>query len=206
MAADEAKPTTDKAKPAAAAATPPAKDANSDTKKTAPAATKTKPAESATKPTIEDAKPPKGPKAQEFYRLQAEMNTLLADLANLQIQFRTANEDKQATIKQQWAELIAKGQKLSARWLEAAEKAYAEAPNQDKDITDLLARQLEKNVQKDDYEPAAVIGNLLMKNKCTDKHVPNLAGIAAFATNDFDAAKQYLAQAAEADRYKSLTK
>ena len=37
-----------------------------------------------------------------------------------------------------------------------------------------------------------------MENKCPDKRVPNLAGIAAFAVSDFDAAEKYLEQAEKA--------
>jgi cyclophilin family peptidyl-prolyl cis-trans isomerase len=44
-----------------------------------------------------------------------------------------------------------------------------------------------------------------MKLKCRDKHVPNLAGIAAFAVDDFDNAESYLVTAAKAGRYESLT-
>ena len=36
-----------------------------------------------------------------------------------------------------------------------------------------------------------------MDNKCADKRVPNLAGVAAFAISDFDAAEKYLKQAQE---------
>ena len=50
---------------------------------------------------------------------------------------------------------------------------------------------LDEMVQADDYEPAAKIGKLLMDNKCAEKRVPNLAGIAAFAVSDFDAAEKY---------------
>ena len=142
----------------------------------------------------------RGPQAQEFYRIQSEMNTVLAELANLQVQFRTANEDKQATIKQQWDELMAKGKTLDPKLIAAAEKAYEEAPNADKGITDLLLRLLHHDVKNDDYEPAAVIGKLLMENKCPEKRVANLAGIAAFATNDFDAAKKYLEPGGEGRR------
>ena len=44
---------------------------------------------------------------------------------------------------------------------------------------------LDEEVQADDYEPAAKIGKLLMDNKCDEKEVANLAGIAAFAASDF---------------------
>lgn len=159
-------------------------------------------------PAADEASSPakRGPQAQEFYRLQGELNGLLAELANLQVRYRTADEDKQAALKQQWDELMAKGRKLEPKLIEAAEKAYAEAPNTDKDVTAFLVKLLAQRVQRDDYEPAAEIGKLLMDNKCAEKHVANLAGIAAFATSDFDDAEKYLAAAEKEGYYQSPPK
>ncbi len=153
----------------------------------------------------DDAPPPakRGPKAAEFYAQQGEMNTLLAELAQLQIKYRTADEEKRAEILQQWKDLIAKGEAIEPKLIEAAKKAYAESPNADNEITKFLVTLLFERVEADDYEPAAEIGRLLMENKCSEKAVANLAGIAAFAVSDFDAAEKYLIQAAKAGYYQS---
>ena len=55
----------------------------------------------------------------------------------MQVKYRAADEDKRAEIQQQWKELIAKGEKMEPKLIEAAEKAYAESPNTDQEITDL---------------------------------------------------------------------
>ena len=88
------------------------------------------------------AKP--GPQAEEFYRLHSQMNALLGELADLQVKYRTADDEQRAEIQQQWKELIAKGEKLEPKLIAAAEKAYAEAPNADKQITDFLVRLLRR--------------------------------------------------------------
>ena len=147
-----------------------------------------------------------GPQAEEFRRIHGEMNAVLAKLAGLQVKFRTANEDKQAEIQLQWKEMVAKGEEIEPKLVEAAKKAYAEAPNKDKNIADFLVQLLGGHVQRDEYEPAATIGKLLMDHKCPDKRLPNLAGIAAFATGDFDAAEKCLTQAAESGYYESPPK
>jgi cyclophilin family peptidyl-prolyl cis-trans isomerase len=149
------------------------------------------------------AKP--GPQAEAFYCLQGELNAVLAELANLQIEYRTAGEDKQATIKQQWKELIAQGKTIEPKLLEAAKKAYAESSEPDKNLTEFLVKLLTQSVQRDDYEPAAEIGRLLMKQNGADKRVANLAGIATFATNDFEAAEKYLGEAAKAGYYQNIS-
>jgi len=144
-----------------------------------------------------------GSKADEFHRLHSEMNSILAELAGLQVKYRTADEDKKAEIQQQWKELIDKGDKLEPKLIEAGEKAYAEAPNKDSQLTEWLVKLLAHKVQRDEYEQAAEVGKLLMENQCPGKNVPNLAGIAAFAVSDFDAAEKYLGQAAKNGYYQS---
>ena len=148
----------------------------------------------------------RGPAAEEFYRLHGELNTLLVELANLQVEYRTANEDKQSVIRTQWDQQIAKGNQIEPKLVEAAENAYAESPNTDPDLTDYLVILLDEKVQGDDYEPAAKLGKLLMENQCADKDVPNLAGVAAFAVGEFDDAEKYLLTAAKAGRYRSVSK
>ncbi len=145
----------------------------------------------------------RGPQAEEFYRLHGEMNALLGELAGLQVKYRTADEEKRAEIQQQWKDLITQGEKMEPKLIEAAKKAYAESPNADKDVTNYLVKLLAQKVHRDDYEPAAEIGKLLVENKCSEQRVPNLAGIAAFATSDFDAAEKYLGQAAKEGYYQS---
>lgn len=150
------------------------------------------------------AKP--GPQAEEFRKLHKQLNAVLAELAQLQIKYRTATEDERADILLQWKDLIAKGQKIEPKLIEAAEKAYAEAPNADKPLADFLAVLLEEMVQADNYEPAARIGKLLMDNKCSKKRVPNLAGIAAFAVSDFGTAEKYFNIAGMQGYFESASK
>jgi cyclophilin family peptidyl-prolyl cis-trans isomerase len=147
------------------------------------------------------AKP--GAKAEDFRVLHGQFNDLLAELAQLQIKYRTATEDQRADIQLKWKELVGKGQKLEPKLIDAAEKAYQEAPNADKQVVAFLVRLLEEEVQADDYEPAAKIGKLLMDNKCATKGVANAAGIAAFAVSDFASAEKYLNVANSQGFYKS---
>lgn len=153
----------------------------------------------------DDAAAP-GARTEEFRKVHRQLNSVLAELAQLQIKYRTANEDQRAEILLQWKELIAKGEKLEPKVFDAAEKAYAEAPNADKHLTDFLAMLLEEKVLADDYEPAARIGKLLMENNCTKKRVPNLAGIAAFAVSDFADAEDYFNAAGTQGYYQTAAK
>lgn len=148
----------------------------------------------------------RGPQTEEYYRIQGEMNGLLAELAGLQLKYRTASEQQREQILLQWNRLIARGEEIEPKLIDSAGKAFEEAPNTDKEITFFLMRLLAQGVQRDDYEPAYEIGRMLMENKSRDRHVMNLAGIAAFATNHFDDAEKYLGLAAESGYYKSSSK
>jgi cyclophilin family peptidyl-prolyl cis-trans isomerase len=145
------------------------------------------------------AKP--GPRAEEFRKIHAQMNTLLTKLLEQRIKYLTASAQQQQTIQLRWNDLMAEGRKLEPQMIAAAEKAYAEAPNADRQLTVFLVMLLDELVQADDYEPAARIGKLLMDNNCPEKPVANLAGIAAFAASDFDAAEKYLDTAAKQGFY-----
>jgi cyclophilin family peptidyl-prolyl cis-trans isomerase len=96
--------------------------------------------------------------------------------------------------------------------IETAEKAFVEAPNADKSVTDLLVDVLLGHVQTravgpagsrfvqvqtDDYDEAWRLAQVLIDNGCEDKRIYNAAGIAAFALQHFDAAEKYLKLAQE---------
>ncbi len=147
--------------------------------------------------------PNRGPEAKEFYRIQGEMNEILGKLGGLQMKYRTASEQQQDQIKLQWKDLMAQGEKIEPKLIDSAKKAFLEAPNADPQITLFLVRLMAQWVHEDDYEPAFTIGQMLMENKCVDPKIANFAGIAAFATNHFDAAEKYLVVAAEKGLYKS---
>jgi cyclophilin family peptidyl-prolyl cis-trans isomerase len=154
-----------------------------------PAGRPAKPADAAAAP----APPTKpGSAAEEFYRLNTQRKEFLAKLAELKVKYQSAGDEQRAGIEAQWKQYVAEGDKIREPLLAAAEKAYAEAPNTDPQITDFLVTVLRWNVQRDNYEPAARIGKLLMEHQCEQKRVPLLAGLAALMTADYDAAQRYL--------------
>ena len=139
----------------------------------------------------------RGAKADEFYRIQGEMNELIAKFAGLQMKYRTASEEQRDQILLQWKEYIAQGEKLEPKMIEAAKDAFIESPQGDKELPLLLYSLLIHYIQRDQYELAYEIGQMLMENGCIEKHTANLAGIAAFATNHYEDAEKYFLAAAE---------
>jgi len=143
----------------------------------------------------EAAPPPVDPAVKaaaqaEFDKIVTEWKSIVSELAGLQLRYRTANDDTQIEIQQQWVQLIAKGEQMEGPLFAAAQKAFAVAPNEDKNLTEFLMKSLAEKIRKDDYESAAQIGKLLMDHHCDSERLPALAGIAAFMIADFDTAEK----------------
>jgi cyclophilin family peptidyl-prolyl cis-trans isomerase len=143
------------------------------------------------------AKP--GPHAAEFQQALAQWKDLLAELGVVRGKHQKAEPTERAELQKQWDQLIAKGDAMQSKLIDAAEQAFVEAPNVDKNVTALLVNVATAEARADNYEEALRLAELLVKNKCLDKQAENLAGLSAFAVGDFDAAEKYL-KAAKADR------
>ena len=136
-----------------------------------------------------------GPKQAEFARVMGEWKDLLTKLENLRIQYRTADEKKRTEMQQQWKLLMGQATTLQEQLITTAQNAYREAPNANAQVTELLVALLNDWVQHDDYEKAFPIGKLLMDNKCPEKAVAGLAGMAAYCVQECDLAEAWLTEA-----------
>ena len=113
-------------------------------------------------------------------------------MRTLQGKYKTAKKEERAEILKQWDALIAKGDAAEPQLLAAAEKAFVEAPNADKELRDLLVSAAVQSVWEDNFEEAFRRAKLLADNKCNDKKVDALAGTAALMVADYDSAEKYL--------------
>jgi cyclophilin family peptidyl-prolyl cis-trans isomerase len=133
--------------------------------------------------------------AAEYQKVFAEWKDLISNLKSLQDKYKEAAPEGRDDLNKQWNETIGKGDALQARLIEAARKAYSEAPNADKQVTALLIDVLQEGMALDNYEEVLPLAEMLWKNNCGDKQVLVMAGVAAFAAGDFDKAEQYLKEA-----------
>ncbi len=141
------------------------------------------------------AKP--GPQAAEFARLLAQFKKLEADAGTIKLKYPTADAAQRPALRKEFDDLMAKMEVLLGQLVAAAEKAYIEAPNADREVTGLLCTMLEQWVQQDNDEDAYALGKLLLDHHCTIPQVADLAGTAAFAVGEPDAAEEYLKLAAK---------
>lgn len=121
---------------------------------------------------------------------------LLARLQGLQQEFPTADADRKAAIRTEFAEAVQQGEALEPQLIEAAEQTLAAPGEPREDVVQLLVGVLRAEVDADNYEEALRLGELLDKH-ASDARVANLTGIAAFAVGQFETAEKYFNQAAE---------
>ena len=151
--------------------------------------------------------PATGAKAAEFAKIEKEWNELIANLGALKSQYATTTDAaKKAEIRQQYEQGVATAKAMEGKLVEGAASAYAEAPNTDSKITEILVATLGDRVIREDYETAFKIGKLLMDNKCPDKFVPALAGPAAYCVNEYDLAEPWLKAAQESGMLAKISK
>lgn len=118
----------------------------------------------------------------------------IKNLRSLKTKYQAASEEELPPLKQAWDQLIARGEALIPEVREAA-KAYYLAVPQDPEASLFLVKLMQDYVERDDYEPALDLSQVLIDNNCPFDQIYKYAGLAAFATNDFEVAETYLKEA-----------
>jgi cyclophilin family peptidyl-prolyl cis-trans isomerase len=131
------------------------------------------------------------PAAAEFQRALDDWKSLLKDLRNLKVQYQSAALADQAIIQQKWKDLVEKGNEKVVELEAAGLNAYAEAPNEDPQLTRFLVKLADDGIQRDDYASAKRITDVLIEHQCPDKQIYDSAAIAAYVLNDYDQAEKY---------------
>lgn len=130
--------------------------------------------------------------SDQFAAKLEEWKTVLKGLRGLQREFASAENDQVPELFRNWQELIAKGESLMPELRKSGVAAYAEAPGQDRELERFLLTMLDDDVENDRYEPAAELAQGLIEAGCDVKRLYDIAGVAAFATNDFENAAKFL--------------
>ncbi len=144
------------------------------------------------------ADPEPGKSAAEFATLLTEWKDIIKSLRNIQVEFQKAeNEEEAEKLRKTFDNLVAKGDKLIPQIRAVGIAVYVKAPNEDRELTRLLCTILNDEVSRDMNESAFKLAEVLIANECERPGIHMLAGIAAFATNNFAKAEEYLKKAKE---------
>jgi len=137
--------------------------------------------------------------AEQYAAVRAQWDELNGKLDALITQFRTAAPEQREEIRNQYVALIGQINDLFPKLREVAIEAYKAAPNADESLTRLLVGITASDLRTDQYEDAAKLAGLMIKNDCPEKAIYGLAGSAAYCLDDFAAAEKYLTTAREAE-------
>ena len=137
--------------------------------------------------------------ASDFAKTFGEFKQILGKLRSLQGKYALASEKERPAIADEFNSLLAKGKELSGRLLGSAKAAYQAAPQADPEVGQFLFASLAEAVGHDEYNTAFELARLLVDGGFQDKSLYNYAGIAAFNSNEFELAKEWLQKADEAD-------
>jgi len=155
-----------------------------------PPAEKDEPAkESVSKPDAQAA-------AVRWLAARREWMDVLTDLRALRMEHQFTEPEELEDVGQQYQELLEKGRATVRKLRAATMAAYLAAPNEDPKLTKFMVHLATDDLRNDRYEAAAELAGILLEKGCREKQVADIAGIAAFVTNDFEAAEKHLLQAA----------
>ncbi len=136
---------------------------------------------------------------QQYPKLRADWDAVNAKLNALAERFRAAPATEREAIRAEYAQGVSQADALLPQLREAGIAAYRAAPNQDRDLIELLVGMVANDVRCDRDDEASQLARLLIDSGCPEKAVFGQAGIAAYACDDFDAAQQFLTAAKDAN-------
>jgi cyclophilin family peptidyl-prolyl cis-trans isomerase len=126
-----------------------------------------------------------------------EWRKLVGELEKIRAEWKIAMPDERKKLEQDFNAKLAEGETLLPKMAKAAEEAFAAGGESKQSAGEFLAAVANNSGQENDYEVTARLTKLLLDNGFEAKGLSDLAGRAAFATNDFESAKKYLEAAKE---------
>jgi len=154
----------------------------------------------------QDTAPATGGTAK-FDELFEQWKGIIKGLRKLRTEYTNAKPEDAKAVEQKWKELIAQGTALLPQLRAEALTAYASAPSVDPQLQRFLLKAAQDSLDVDDYEVAYEIAKTMLDRSESDKapapkELYGIAGVAAFFTNQYDAAEKYIDQAKQAGAWK----
>ena len=167
-----------------------------------PAAEPKPPAPEAGQPAAPE--PPLGPKNQAFQKLYSQWEALLAEIRQLRAEYKTADANRKQQIETRFNDLVKQGRTMTPQIVQAAQQAYAEAPNASEAAGMVLMDVVEHQSREENYEAVLPLAEALIQGEYPEKSVYAWAGLAALVTCRLDAAEKYLKAADEQGAFAAL--
>ena len=144
--------------------------------------------------------------AAQFDKAFGEWKALLSKLRELQIRYQSSKGDERSKLEKNFADMVLEGRKMELKLTDAAEKAYVDNPEKSAQAVEFLVGVSGDNVRRDNFEVSARVAKTLIDKGYNNPALYDVAGIAAFCTNDFANAEKYWDLAGKANIQSALTK
>ncbi len=144
-----------------------------------------------------------GPLA-EYNAVDAEWAEVNAKIDKLIERYRAAPAGERDAMRAEYEVLAGQSRKLLPRLRQTAVAAYKADPKAEPRVETTLVGLLANDVRRDEYEGALELGDMLVKGGCQEPALDGFIGVAAYSTDDFDAAELHLKKAEAAKALTSL--
>ena len=123
--------------------------------------------------------------SSEFQRLFAEWKTTLADLHDLQLQYRSASASQQESLQQQFDGLMEKSREQLVQ-LERAALASVESGQPDPDAMQIVGSTLQGAFAKDQHAKVLKLADAMLKHEAGVQGLEPYIIAAAYGSNNFE--------------------
>lgn len=128
----------------------------------------------------------------ELYR---DWRAVIAQLRSLDLTYQKASARRRDGLREQYEELVKQGTELEQQVVQAAVTAYAKNPEANVDLAELLAGVASLLLEGEEYEETLRLAQLVIDQGFSDRDLCVVAGLAAFATSEFELAEKHLRKA-----------
>ncbi len=145
----------------------------------------------------EPAEQRKSREQEAFERTFGRWKEVLKQLRALDIEYRTAHPMRRDPIEARYDELVKQGERLDRELIDAAVLAFVDDPSSNQGLARFLLGVLSMEMGVERYEDALRLAQLLIDNEVKIPQLYNLAGVAAYNSNQFELARKHLRRAHE---------
>jgi len=132
---------------------------------------------------------------RHYDQLYHDWRAVIGQLHRLDVTYQNASAGRRDELRKQYEELVTQGTGLEQQVIQAAVTAYAKNPDANADLAGLLAGVASLLLEGEEYEETLRLAQLLLDQGFSPRQLRIVAGLAAFATAEFDLAERHLRKA-----------
>lgn len=132
---------------------------------------------------------------RRYDELYCEWRAVIGQLRSLDLTYQNASARRRDELRGQYEELVKQGTELEQQVVQAAITAYAKNPEANVDLAELQVGVASLLMEGEEYEESLRLAQLVLDQGFSHRELWIVAGLAAFATAEFDLAEKHLRKA-----------